>query len=224
MAIGTQWSEAAPLLVGGAAVFIGGQGDPGQDLTFIQEVSSNEAGFAEVELVLDPSLFTLGGNYYVQWIWTNPPGCPTGNQYSASEVLQFRALPIPGVSTYGFSSPWSGGSPSLRANDIPKVGNSELGLLISRVPPSAAVWVVIASAPDMLGTPLPLGVTAFVDLGSGLYISPFTSDAFGKGFQPTPVSSTAIAGSVAYAQAFSVNPSGEALLSATDGLQLVVQP
>jgi hypothetical protein len=154
---------------------------------------------------------------------TTPGAFDTTNGGSADAfVLRTDLLPV-GASRYGTSTPGCAGALAIGVTAIPQVGNGGFGLTCVGAPPSASGLLGISGA----ALPAPIGVS-----GAAVWIQPAallvllaTSDGAGGAVLPIPIPpSAALAGGQVFSQFAWPDACAPGGLSASNALQVVVQP
>ncbi|MGH7149538.1 MAG: hypothetical protein ACREIU_02510 [Planctomycetota bacterium] len=147
-----------------------------------------------------------------------------GTYYGEAFVTRLSLQPA-GVSPYGAASPGCSGASTMGVTSNPSVGNPAFGITCSGAPANASGWLLLSADPDAGGTPL-VGLTLWIDVASPTcFALSAASGALGWTEVPIPVpSSLYLAGSQAFAQFVWPDPCGPALFSASNALEVVVQP
>jgi hypothetical protein len=154
-------------------------------------------------------------------------GCPSydstfgGGLYDGF-VARLDLLPA-GATKYAVSTPGCAGPLAIGVTSWPQVGNGAFALTCTNAPPLAAGHLGIAFAP---ASPLffVAGVLVALDPLATLFLD-VSSDPLGGSEVPIPIpASPPLVGAAGYAQFFWADPCAPGGVSASNALEIVIQP
>lgn len=154
-----------------------------------------------------------------------PPGTGArmGVDRDGDGVLDGDEVPLGPVASYGSSTPPCAGGLAMGVNSLPFAGNSVFALTCTNTVPGSLSLGLVASDPDLGGTPL-FGFNLHVGMASlEVYGIDMVSDPSGFAVGPAPIGNIpALIGVTYAAQTIALAPCGANGLAASQGLLITI--